>query len=180
MNSCWCIPLLCPVDGGGMPSRAAASSTSSMGQWVPTDKKAPTERQGGAHLSTRWPFWLSPRQLLLCPVKAGDAAQCEAVLALQSELRAKWDIAVAVDVSDRPLRQKISDAEGGGARGDGGRYNCVGVVGAREVAEGSVDLRVVGQSGGAGDEGAGREGGAAGRGWKLSRSPVGREQSCLL
>jgi len=97
------------------------------------------------HHQGRWPFWLSPRQALLLPVKADDKAQCAAAMRAHEELRAAG-FAVDVDVSRRDMRQKIKEAEGHSQRGELWRYNCVLLFGSRELEANSVSMRMAGES----------------------------------
>ena len=97
------------------------------------------------HYRGRWPFWLSPRQALLVPVNAADDAQCAAVGQLHRELRAEG-FAVDLDVSRRDMREKIKEACGASQGGELWRYNCVLLVGSRELAAGSISLRMAGEA----------------------------------
>jgi len=85
----------------------------------------------------RWPFWLSPRQVLVVPVHAGDEAQRAAVAEVHAALRGDG-FAVELDVSDGDLRYKIKESQRR-------CFNYVAVVGAREAAAGAVSLRALGE-----------------------------------
>lgn len=58
------------------------------------------------HLAGKWPLWLSPRQVRLCPLAAAHTSYCTE---LAEELRSKgWE--VDVDVSDSSLNKKVRNA----------------------------------------------------------------------
>eukprot|EP01121_Diplochlamys_sp_Union-15-3_P005633 TRINITY_DN1596_c0_g1_i1.p1 TRINITY_DN1596_c0_g1~~TRINITY_DN1596_c0_g1_i1.p1 ORF type:complete len:747 (-),score=168.90 TRINITY_DN1596_c0_g1_i1:3-2243(-) len=82
------------------------------------------------HLAGRWPFWLSPRQLIVMSVaqSAEDYAR---------EVYNHFHSAgfyVDLDVSDRTLPKKVFDAETS-------NYNFMLVVGEKEKKEGTVNVR---------------------------------------
>ena len=85
----------------------------------------------------RWPFWLSPRQVLIVPVHAGDEGQRAAVAKAHAALR-NDGFAVELDLSDADLRYKIKESQQR-------CFNYVAVIGSREAAAGAVSLRALGE-----------------------------------
>lgn len=90
-----------------------------------------------------WPFWLSPRQMIILPVSS-DSKLNEHAQNLAAELRApgarqhrrKLDaqtFTVDVDHSNRSLAKKVSTAKLK-------RYNIVGVIGTRNMQADTIDL----------------------------------------
>lgn len=90
-----------------------------------------------------WPFWLSPQQAVVMPVCQADAAQCAHAKAVQQRLRAAGH-AVACDLSPRPLRVKVKEAEGHGPRGRLGKHHLILVVGSKEVDAKAVNVKEAG------------------------------------
>ncbi|KAF9109931.1 threonyl-tRNA synthetase [Mortierella sp. AM989] len=84
----------------------------------------------------RWDFWLSPRQIQVIPVAAGLNSYAEQV---QKRLHDAGYFADA-DLSDSTLNKKIRNAAEA-------YYNFVFVVGAQELASGSVNVRFRGVGG---------------------------------
>ncbi|KAI9717233.1 MAG: threonyl-tRNA synthetase [Chrysothrix sp. TS-e1954] len=82
------------------------------------------------HFAGKWPFWLSPRQVLIVPVMLGAH---DYVLEVQKRLRAK-KLHVDVDISGNTLQKKIRT-------GQLQQYNFIFVVGAQEMENKSVNLR---------------------------------------
>lgn len=82
------------------------------------------------HYAGNFPLWLSPRQVVVVPVKAEQEAYARAV---QEELRAK-DIRVACDATSETLNKKIRSAEMS-------KTPYVAVVGGREAAGHTVSVR---------------------------------------
>jgi len=82
------------------------------------------------HYAGNFPLWLSPRQVVVVPVKAEQEAYARAV---QEELRAK-DIRVACDATSETLNKKIRNAEMS-------KTPYVAVVGGREAAGHTVSVR---------------------------------------
>lgn len=82
------------------------------------------------HFGGKWPFWLSPRQILVVPVmpSANDYT-----LEVQKEFRAKG-FHVDVDVSGNTLKKKI-------LLGQQQQYNYIFTVGAEERDSKSVNIR---------------------------------------
>lgn len=82
------------------------------------------------HFAGKWPFWLSPRQILVVPVMP---AVNDYVHELQSIFRAKG-MHVDVDVSGNTMQKKIRT-------GQLQQYNFIFVVGAEEKSERKVNIR---------------------------------------
>lgn len=82
------------------------------------------------HYGGKWPFWLSPRQIMLIPVHADFFGYCEEVRAkLHKEL-----FYVDVDTSKDTFQKKVRNAQVS-------QYNFQMVVGQAEVENGSVNIR---------------------------------------
>lgn len=82
------------------------------------------------HFQGKWPLWLSPRQVMVIPVKPNNVAYANSVVqAFQAE-----DFYVDLDESDETLDKKIFRAQDL-------QYNYIIVVGNREGAVGTVSLR---------------------------------------
>jgi len=82
------------------------------------------------HTAGKWPFWLSPRQVIIVPVS-------DKVNNYANEVHQKIHNAgfyVDVDVSDKTLQKKILFAQVA-------QYNYILVVGEKEMEEGSVNIR---------------------------------------
>lgn len=82
------------------------------------------------HLGGKWPFWLSPRQILVVPVMP---AANDYVLELQQLFRAQR-MHVDVDISGNTMQKKIRT-------GQLQQYNFIFVVGAQERDGRSVNIR---------------------------------------
>lgn len=82
------------------------------------------------HFGGKWPFWLSPRQILIVPVmpSANDY-----VLELQNEFRAA-KMHVDVDITGNTMQKKIRT-------GQLAQYNFIFVVGAQEKESRTVNIR---------------------------------------
>lgn len=82
------------------------------------------------HFGGKWPFWLSPRQILIVPVmpSANDY-----VLELQTEFRAA-KMHVDVDITGNTMQKKIRT-------GQLAQYNFIFVVGAQEKESRTVNIR---------------------------------------
>ncbi|PHU29015.1 Threonine--tRNA ligase, cytoplasmic [Capsicum chinense] len=83
------------------------------------------------HFKGKWPFWLSPRQAMVCPVS--DKSQSYAL-----KLRERIHDAgyyVDVDTSDRTIQKKVREAQVA-------QYNYILVVGEAEATSGQVSVRV--------------------------------------
>ncbi|KAL8049717.1 hypothetical protein ABFX02_06G037500 [Erythranthe guttata] len=83
------------------------------------------------HYKGKWPFWLSPRQAIVCPVS--EKSQQYAL-----EVRDRIHDAgfyVDVDTTDRTINKKVREAQMA-------QYNYILVVGEKEVGTGQVAVRV--------------------------------------
>jgi threonyl-tRNA synthetase len=83
------------------------------------------------HYAGKWPFWLSPRQILIVPVMP---AANDYVEELQKILRGD-KLNVDIDISGNTMAKKI-------AVGNSMQYNFILVVGASEKSERSVNIRI--------------------------------------
>jgi threonyl-tRNA synthetase len=83
------------------------------------------------HTGGKWPFWLSPRQVCIVPI-------AETYFPYAEKVKAKLHAAgyyVDVDASSSQLKKKVRDAALA-------QYNYILVVGAKEEAEDSVNVRL--------------------------------------
>lgn len=83
------------------------------------------------HYKGKWPFWLSPRQLLVVPV---GTKYIEYAQQLRDELVKKHNFYADVDVSGNTLQKKVRT-------GQMLKYNFIFIVGEQEQAEHSVNVR---------------------------------------
>ncbi|XP_050276783.1 threonine--tRNA ligase, mitochondrial 1 [Quercus robur] len=83
------------------------------------------------HYKGKWPFWLSPRQAIVCPVS--EKSQPYA-LKVQDEIF-KAGYHVDVDTTDRKIQKKVREAQLA-------QYNYILVVGEDEANNGKVSVRV--------------------------------------
>ncbi|OOQ90910.1 Threonine--tRNA ligase, cytoplasmic [Penicillium brasilianum] len=82
------------------------------------------------HFAGKWPFWISPRQIMIIPVMPALNAYCEE---LQEILRAdKFN--VEIDISGNTLQKKIRTAQLA-------QINFIFVVGQQEMESRSVNIR---------------------------------------
>ncbi|KAL6136584.1 hypothetical protein ACLB2K_061879 [Fragaria x ananassa] len=82
------------------------------------------------HYKGKWPFWLSPRQIIVCSVTQEFEAY-----AFQVQERIRRDgYHVDVDISDRSVSKKIREAQVA-------QYNYVLVVGDKEAKSDQVSVR---------------------------------------
>jgi threonyl-tRNA synthetase len=82
------------------------------------------------HYGGKWPFWLSPRQIMLIPVHAEFFDYCEAIRAkLHDE-----GFYVDVDLTKATFQKKVRNAQIA-------QYNLQMVVGKAEIDNGSVNIR---------------------------------------
>jgi len=84
------------------------------------------------HTAGKWPFWLSPRQVIVVPVATSDAL----IEYTEKVRRAVHDAGffVDVDLTDKTLQKKIREAQLS-------QYNFILVVGQKEQDEGTVNVR---------------------------------------
>ncbi|XP_062025534.1 threonine--tRNA ligase, mitochondrial 1-like [Rosa rugosa] len=83
------------------------------------------------HYKGKWPFWLSPRQAIVCPVS--DKSQPYAQQVRDKIFQSGY--CVDVDTSDRTIQKKVREAQMA-------QYNYILVVGEEEVKTGQVSVRV--------------------------------------
>ncbi|MCL7043479.1 hypothetical protein MKW94_023879 [Papaver nudicaule] len=82
------------------------------------------------HYKGKWPFWLSPRQAMICPISEKSIPYA---LKLEQRIhKARYN--VEVDVSDRMIRKKILEAQLLG-------FNYILVVGEAEASKETVSRR---------------------------------------
>ncbi|KAL6136545.1 hypothetical protein ACLB2K_061840 [Fragaria x ananassa] len=82
------------------------------------------------HYKGKWPFWLSPRQLIVCSV----TQEFEAYAVQVQERICRDGYHVDVDISDRSVSKKIREAQVA-------QYNYVLVVGDKEAKSDQVSVR---------------------------------------
>ena len=82
------------------------------------------------HFAGKWPFWLSPRQVMVVPVGSAFAPYASEVRAALRKVRLHVD----VDASDRKMQKKVREAQLE-------QYNYILVVGAEEVESRTVNVR---------------------------------------
>ncbi|KAI3988626.1 hypothetical protein MKX01_026990 [Papaver californicum] len=83
------------------------------------------------HYKGKWPFWLSPRQAIVCPVSGKST---EYALQLQDQIH-RAGYYVDVDITNRKIDKKIRE-------GQLAQYNYMLVVGEAEANNGTVSRRV--------------------------------------
>lgn len=83
------------------------------------------------HYKGKWPFWLSPRQAIVCPVS--DKSQTYGLKVRDQIHEAGYY--VDVDTSDRTIQKKVREAQMA-------QYNYILVVGEEEANTGQVSVRV--------------------------------------
>ncbi|OIV93086.1 hypothetical protein TanjilG_20748 [Lupinus angustifolius] len=83
------------------------------------------------HYKGKWPFWLSPRQAILCPVSEKSQAYA---LKVRDQLHQAGYHADA-DTTDRKIQKKVREAQLA-------QYNYILVVGEEEANTGQVSVRV--------------------------------------
>jgi len=81
----------------------------------------------------KWPFWLSPRQLVICPITDKNIPYCEKVL----KKLVIEGFQASIDTSSATMDKKIFKAEKN-------LWNYILTVGKDEEALGMVDIRVRG------------------------------------
>ncbi|KAG6757543.1 hypothetical protein POTOM_037859 [Populus tomentosa] len=83
------------------------------------------------HYKGKWPFWLSPRQAIVCPVS--EKSQSYA-LQVQDQIH-ETGYFVDADTTDRKIQKKVREAQLA-------QYNYILVVGEEEAKTGQVSVRV--------------------------------------
>jgi threonyl-tRNA synthetase len=84
------------------------------------------------HTAGKWPFWLSPRQVVLIPV-ANDPAQIEYVEKVRQRLHSAGFF-VDSELSDKKLDKKIRESQLA-------QYNYILVCGKEEIETNTVNVR---------------------------------------
>eukprot|EP01018_Ginkgo_biloba_P009148 Gb_19674 [translate_table: standard] len=87
------------------------------------------------HYAGKWPFWLSPRQAIVCPVSEKSA---DYALRVRDQIH-QAGYYVDVDTSDRKIQKKVREAQLA-------QYNFILVVGEEEANTGQVSVRIRDQS----------------------------------
>ncbi|DBB09859.1 TPA: hypothetical protein ACH3X3_001472 [Trebouxia sp. C0006] len=82
------------------------------------------------HYAAKWPFWLSPRQVMVVPI---SEASLEYAQQVRLQLR-KAKLHVDVDATDRKMQKKVREAQLA-------QYNYILVVGEQEMKEQTVNVR---------------------------------------
>jgi threonyl-tRNA synthetase len=85
------------------------------------------------HCQGRWPFWVSPRQILIIPIseKHHDYAQnCLNKLKFENNLK----LNIEIDLSSKKMERKIRD-------GQLIHFNYIIVVGNKEIEHDSINVR---------------------------------------
>ncbi|XP_020980926.1 threonine--tRNA ligase, mitochondrial 1 [Arachis duranensis] len=83
------------------------------------------------HYKGKWPFWLSPRQAIVCPVSKKSQAYAKKV---KDEIYSKGFL-VDADLRYRKIEKKVREAQLA-------QYNYILVVGEQEAETGQVSVRV--------------------------------------
>ncbi|KAK7252360.1 hypothetical protein RIF29_36246 [Crotalaria pallida] len=83
------------------------------------------------HYKGKWPFWLSPRQAIVCPVS--EKSQAYALEVRDQIHQAGYH--VDVDITDRKIQKKVREAQLA-------QFNYILVVGEEEANTGQVSVRV--------------------------------------
>ncbi|KAI7757008.1 hypothetical protein M8C21_003385, partial [Ambrosia artemisiifolia] len=83
------------------------------------------------HYKGKWPFWLSPRQAIVCTVTDKSLAYAQQV----KDQIDKAGYYVDIDSSDRTIQKKVREAQLA-------QYNYILVVGKKEADTGEVSVRV--------------------------------------
>lgn len=82
------------------------------------------------HLGGKWPFWISPRQVIVCPISEKAADYCESVYLYLHKLGYQ----AAVDKSQGQISKKVRNAQLA-------QWNYILVAGEDEMKAGLVDVR---------------------------------------
>ncbi|KAL7240987.1 hypothetical protein ACSBR2_006586 [Camellia fascicularis] len=83
------------------------------------------------HYKGKWPFWLSPRQAIVCPV----SVKSEPYALQVKDMIHQAGFYVDVDTTDRTIQKKVREAQLA-------QYNYILVVGEEEASNGKVSMRV--------------------------------------
>jgi len=82
------------------------------------------------HFAGKWPFWISPRQVMIIPVMAGAYDYAAEVQKLLRQHKFHAD----VDLSGNTMKKKILEAQLA-------QYNFICVVGAEEAENRALNIR---------------------------------------
>lgn len=82
------------------------------------------------HLGGKWPFWISPRQIIVCPISEAALEYCESVQLYFHKLGYECE----VDRTQGSINKKVRNAQLA-------QWNYILCAGKDEMAEGSVDVR---------------------------------------
>ena len=82
------------------------------------------------HLGGKWPLWLSPRQVKICPISSAHNDYAKSIHKSLEDLG--WH--VELDISDTSLNKKVRT-------GQVKQFNYIVVVGDEEIQSGTVDVR---------------------------------------
>jgi len=82
------------------------------------------------HLAGKWPFFLSPRQIMICPVSQKFDDYCESVYLYLHRLG--YNVEIDTSRKSLPNRIRIHQLE---------QWNYILVAGEEEVKQGTVDIR---------------------------------------
>ncbi|XP_020103281.1 threonine--tRNA ligase, mitochondrial 1-like isoform X2 [Ananas comosus] len=83
------------------------------------------------HYKGKWPFWLSPRQAIVCSISANSQEYAKQV---HAQIHAAGYY-VDIDLSDRTIQKKVREAQLA-------QYNYILVVGAQEAETQQVSVRI--------------------------------------
>ena len=82
------------------------------------------------HLAGKWPFWLSPRQVIVCPISEKAFDYCESIYLYLH----KMGFMAELDRSQGNIKKKIRNAQLE-------QWNYILVAGEEEMKDGTVNLR---------------------------------------
>ena len=82
------------------------------------------------HLGGKWPFWISPRQVIVLPISEKAEAYCESVYLYLHKL----GFEAAIDRSNGQINKKVRNAQIA-------QWNYILVAGEEEMMSGTVDVR---------------------------------------
>ncbi len=82
------------------------------------------------HLGGKWPFWVSPRQVIICPLSEKFMDYCESVF----KYLHMHGFEVGLDKSNVTLNKKVRNAQID-------QWSYILVAGEEEVKTGTVDVR---------------------------------------
>ncbi|KAH0908626.1 hypothetical protein HID58_031947 [Brassica napus] len=86
------------------------------------------------HYKGKWPFWLSPRQAIVCPISKKSEEYALQVTCVKKQIH-EAGYYVDADITDRKIDKKVREAQLA-------QYNYILVVGETEAATGQVSVRI--------------------------------------